>query len=380
MSADFSTINSQITFASLGITQNTTLAGPQGVAYDGSDNTLWFASPETNLIYHMSKAGALLGTLSFTGANGLTYDPGANQLVCCQGIDNPTLTWLNKSTGATVRTIPTTVLFADHLFIDPDDTSAIYVTGGTDDKINSLYKYNSTSGQAIANYSMLSNYAIEGVYVHQGSVWCNADMYYHQVTNAAQLNKVLTYTISDQSGYPVIASRFQIFGTAHIPASIASTHGLISLGTPVNSTGTAGTPQRPGGGLFFAGGSTAILRYSTNNTAFDFSVTTSTAFLFFLDVDTAAQTATLYVNGVLVASTNIASATPAVFGNVPIAIGCCIANGTLERFTNADIGNIGVANNAQSLRQVIEGWCAWNAEQQSLLPTTHPFHNFPPRI
>ena len=90
LSADFKTFLGQITFASLGITQNTTVTGPQGVAFDTSDNTLWMACPEIGNIYHVSTAGALLSTLAYSGVNGLAYDPVADQLVASTtAVPNP---------------------------------------------------------------------------------------------------------------------------------------------------------------------------------------------------------------------------------------------------------------------------------------------------
>lgn len=391
MSGDFSAIIAEITLASLGITQNTTLAGPQGVTIDTSDNTIWFASPETNTVYHISKAGALLGSLptviavaNGAGSNGLTYDPVAGQLVTMLADsvvgDSIVVSWFNKTTGAVTRTITVSALWgSDHLFINPAEPGYLYLTGGGDvvAQPDTILKVNAATGAVVASYSLIGTDAVEGLYILGSTMYVANDAFFHN----SELNQIVTYPLPTQTNvYPAIAPRYQIFGTAHIPASLASSHCLISLGWPLKE---AAGPSGAGAGLYFPSGSTALLRFLVGAPiaiplAFDWAVTTTTAFLFFLDVDTVGQTAALYLNGTLVSSQSTAAATPVALGAVPIVLGASNHDGTLSRFTNADIGNIGVTNGEQANQQKIEGWAAWDAGLQALLPGGHPYKNAPP--
>lgn len=387
LSADFSTILSQITLGSLGITQDTTHTGPQGVTIDTSNNTIWFACPEVNILYNVSKTGTLINSLANVitavggfGVNGLTYDPGADQLVVMLSGNSPqNLSWINKTTGAVIKTVAVTsgLLGSDHLFIDPNDPGYIYADAGLDatSTFSTVLKVKVSDGSIAAHLSLVNCDAIEGIYLSNGTLYVMNDAFFHD----AELNQVLTYTVPAQSNlYPSIGNRYQIFGTASIPASLGTSHCLICLG---NFT----LGGLPGAGLYFPASSTSALRFLTGApgtvTAFDTSVTTTTPFLFFFDINTSAQGMNVYINGLLVSSVSIASASSPTLGNVPICVGAAIDEGqttSLTRFSNVSVGNIGVCNFRQDSRELIEGWCAWDAGLQSLLPSQHQYKSKAP--
>lgn len=101
LSSDFSTILGEITMASLGLAATIEL---QGLCEDTSDGTLYLASAGEGKIYQVSKAGALLATLSSIATagsmSGLAYDSINDRLIV------GTATTVQRFTMAGVAELP----------------------------------------------------------------------------------------------------------------------------------------------------------------------------------------------------------------------------------------------------------------------------------
>jgi len=165
----------------------------QGVAYDESDDTLWFASLGENLIRHVTKAGAHIGSFSLSGANGVAYDRLRDRLWTSTGAG--LLRRMTKA-GATELTIdfgtaPTPVSTIDQIFYD-EANDFIWITTDESGPIGKLRNYDCSNGVVGAHeYTLTGANAIEGVYVNASTILIMNDSYMH--SQPPYLNQMLTY-------------------------------------------------------------------------------------------------------------------------------------------------------------------------------------------
>jgi len=192
LSADFTTIISEITISSLGETP----ASVQGVAYDTSDNTLWVVNKDPGVgseVYHISKAGSLLGTFSVPeGTNAIAYDSTRDQLIISNDSTN-TITWRSKgdlSAASLSLSAP-----ADQLGYDEDTDMILATVGSGSDGLVRFYDVATAdySGEPrIAETATLTGAdAIEGVVLLNDVLYVTNDAYYH--SGSPTLNRMLVY-------------------------------------------------------------------------------------------------------------------------------------------------------------------------------------------
>lgn len=169
----------------------------QGVAWDSSDDTIWFVDVTNKYIRHIDRTGARvladeIAVPTIT-PNGLAYDSvndalwvtdagvaGALLLACADG----------SSIGAT--TVPTTT---DHIHYDATN-GYLYCSRGNNGTDASIDVVDVGNEKIIATYSGLSlSQAIEGVYVEGGRLWTLNDGGFHDEANPA-LDIACEYTIT----------------------------------------------------------------------------------------------------------------------------------------------------------------------------------------
>jgi hypothetical protein len=191
LSADFSTIIAEYTAASLGLQA----ASIQGVAYDTSDNTIWFVVKGTpNQVIHMSKAGSVLATLpsGVSSLNGLAYDIARNQLI---GIDTSNVKWYNKSDFSVVPARAFLVEGGDQVSYD-SATDTVLVTFGINGQDGTVQYWpvqdNNYGGLWKSRTDTLTGAdAIEGVALYNNTLYIANDGYYHN--GNLHLNEILTF-------------------------------------------------------------------------------------------------------------------------------------------------------------------------------------------
>lgn len=162
----------------------------QGVAYDTSDDTLWFASFSEGVVRHISKAGADLGSItpSFT-PNGIAYNPSSDSLYIMS--DTGVMEERSCSAGTLMNswTITGTVT-PDHLFYEaPDKLWVIYGANGTNGR---MFPFNPLTGTYdVRGLRLQGADAVEGAVKLGNEIYVLNDAYFHSGNPA--LNRLLKY-------------------------------------------------------------------------------------------------------------------------------------------------------------------------------------------
>lgn len=359
VSADRQTKLSEIKLSALGVTQGSV----QGVCIDTSDDTIWFCVVDTGKIHHVSKAGALLGTLTpGVSVNGIAYDS-INDLLIITG--NP-LKWISKTDASVVKSIPVLNDLADHLFFAPTGRGAqgsVYITMDVVTQYSIVIKYDVEGKMPVRVWQLSQPRSIEGIVVVGDTMYLANDAYYHN-TPANYLNQIMAFgvnaTVADTGSKLCIAG---VFKSAATPAA---TKAIVAGGDPSFAIGV---------GLFFP--STAnrlrlVIKTGASSSQVDWTLaSTTTEFIAVVEIDTAAQTAALYVNGALVSSQAISNASGSIPGLAWI-LGADIGNGARERWFAGTVEGLIIVADFNN-RTKIEGFLAWQSGNQGLLPGGHPY-------
>lgn len=374
LSADFATKLADYPLSAMSITP---LGSVQGLAFDTTNNTLYFTHAGDGKIYHINRSGSVLGSFSATGFNGLTYDSANDRLLGSANIDNPTLFALNKSTGAQTNLASLVGPAVDHLFFDSRDNSVWYCCDGT---VPVIRKAGLSWPQIRESYPVQDAPAIEGFVISGDTAYIANDGYYHSLGDLT--NEIVTVTLSpttsteDATPTPAnIGGRYALFGVfaaAGVPATASRT--LLSVGYPESANGA---------GIYFPVSVTNSIRATINGQNANHAVTDSTVEgIYFFDIDMAAKTSSLYLNGTFVSTQSMASLSQtALVGNLPVTVGAVDISGVLSRYPDCIAKILGAAAgvNAVTARQKFEGKMAWDTGNQSLLPSNHPYKNSAPR-
>lgn len=160
----------------------------QGVTIDTSDDTIWFVSPSDKKIYHITKTGENIESISLSLSNptGIAYDSRTDTLWV---LSDTSLVNLNTD-GTTNKTITLDIADVDQIYLDIEE-DAIYITAGVDYSGNSyVYKVKLTSQTYGLMYTLTDSYAIEGIYIKNGKMYIGNDGLYHD----AQIKKNIIQT------------------------------------------------------------------------------------------------------------------------------------------------------------------------------------------
>lgn len=160
----------------------------QGVTIDTSDDTIWFVSPSDKTMYHITKTGESINTISLNLSNptGIAYDSRSDTLWV---LSETSLVNITKD-GTTNKTIALDIANVDQIYLDTED-DAIYITAGVDySGKNYVYKVKLTSQTYGLMYTLTDSYAIEGIYIKNGTMYIGNDGLYHD----AQIKKNIIQT------------------------------------------------------------------------------------------------------------------------------------------------------------------------------------------
>jgi len=355
--------------------------GVQGVVQDPESGNLWVADTQNGRIYELNlTTHAVVHNFAFAGANGLAYDTINNRLIVSIAT-SATVTYVNKATGATISTFTIrdiTNNTLDHVFFDGSygTAGALYTVCRDNGTNGRIMKYDIGAGYTpIKAWSISELKAAEGgLHVAGNTFYICDDEYYHN--QVAGVNRVIKITVDDST--PDYGTRLILAGVCKIAATPGATVALLTGGDAL----TSGAPNRKGVGLFFtvtANQFRLITRNLALQAVFDWALTsTTTEFIFYIDIDTVLHTATLYVNGTLISTltdaTNLTGSIPRLLWT----LGASYENSALpSRFSNTTHGGF-IAHGEYRYQAEIEGWLASRTGNQALLRTGHSYKTAAP--
>lgn len=169
----------------------TSMTGVQGITVDTSDDTIWFCAPDDNRVYHMSKSGTALGSITIATPTGIAYSPNDDSLWI--------LNYQNKILRVSKQgSVLETYTFAynerlDQCFLDPQ-RGYLYITAGANyTSRNNVYLFDvNQHTQEIA--CTVDSYSVEGIWIGQNEMVILNDGYFHSAIVA--VNQANIYNLS----------------------------------------------------------------------------------------------------------------------------------------------------------------------------------------
>jgi hypothetical protein len=346
----------------------------QGLAYDTSDDTLWFADTNNTKIRHIQTDGTVISGDEITptwAPNGLAYDATNDKL----WIGEETSIGVNIesrscATGAVVNAaIGTSLTNIDCLFYD-DTTKCLLLTYGANGVAGNIQVYNTSgaSGALVASGTIAMPAQVDAI---EGVVWegdtlyiCN-DGYFH--SGASDLNEIIEVKV-----VPPASTKLSIHGTFIITAT-TGTDCVLEIGAPLSGNGFGIYPTSTTGmNIIFNSGASGTTQQATI-TATGHAALTS-ARLVDIYADTDANTGTLWIDGTQVQTS----------ADMADVVNTFITGQTLRIGTASDIRPITgtikdlIFVTGQSDRVRMEGYRAHRWGLTGNLPSNHAYKSVPP--
>ena len=151
----------------------------QGVAYDNSNNSLWFT--DSHILYNITSKGELLKTIEFEAKykkpNGIAVD-NKNDLIWVLFF-NDYLVQVDKN-GKIIKEYPCNIEDQDQLFINQANGTLLF-TAGADymGNENFIYEYDFANECPVLVYQLMDSYAVEGLVVDHDTIYVANDGLYH---------------------------------------------------------------------------------------------------------------------------------------------------------------------------------------------------------
>lgn len=226
LSNDFSTVLTEINLTSI-----TSDGRVQGVTYDTSDNTLWFADVgSSGKIYHVTKTGTLIESITMTApSSGISYNPTNDSIYQSDQTTGNLYEW-SCSTLTNLGTIALPRSGQDHIFYD-DTNNILWYTLGANGSAGSIFGYNMTTLVEIPQLETSAADAIEGLYINTTTnrMYVCSDGFFH-VTPTGE-NRVVTYDFGPSSGV-------EIWSVMRLTGSPTTTDCYVGLNNPIDSSPT----------------------------------------------------------------------------------------------------------------------------------------------
>jgi len=345
------TILDEITYTELGLTFPSGQASVQGVCLDPDGSTLWFADPLKGggRVYHIDPAGpSILATLNIANASGLAYDTVQNQLIVAPSGDNPTAAWYSRAGVATGQTRAITEIEVDHLFFTP---GFLWISAGANGEAGRIIKIDLVTGTEVEAYRCTGAQAVEGFVIDGDDVYINSDGYRH--ASGSLLNEFIKVKKATVPAYGALGSKFVIAATIKLTSSPASATTILAIGDETTGVRLSTVASSTTGIRLFVGATFATWTGLT-------ALTTEARYVFV--VDPAANTATLYRNGVLVSTVAFNSAP--VVTNVaaaPMTLGSGVLAGAVNRPFNGSLGKVAALKGTTAIVADFAALDAWLA-------------------
>ncbi len=352
----------------------------QGLVYDTSDDTLWFAAK--GYVRHIQTNGTTLtgDDIAFpTDPGGLALDEANGVLIVMQNHqDGTTIRKVSRATGATIDSSTISVTDRGHLYFD-HASRALFLTSGSGGGTGKISIYSidgSNFMDLIATVDVPELDAIEGIVYHDDKLYvCNAAKFQAGLTD---VNAVMVF---DAPG--IVGTQWNVYGIASYP-SATGTDAILTIGNPLANDGY-------GLALYTAGPNTMQLCVqsggsgtgSATRALLDFTDLPSltTPRIVHAQVDMVAETFRLWIDGTEILTTGTSTGSLSDFkgpvtDRARLNVGCAF-EGTDTRnlaLTTKALGYSMVAIN----RETVEGWLAHEFGLTANLPSDHPYKSVPP--
>jgi hypothetical protein len=256
---------------------------------------------------------------------------------------------------------------------------SVWYTGGanaSDGLIRARNALNSPN-QDNVRMSAAGALAIEGIAVTPSGILVTNDGWFHN--GGSEQNELRSYALP--AGLPAAGTqafrtgtRVQLFGIGRIPATPAASQCIMQVGAGDPTVGTS----TGAAGLYATNTAGRLALFQNSRSLIYNGLALSTEFLFFADIDLAADAGSLWINGALQGAEGQAFSGTSATDTIPraqVRIGLSPSrpfSGEIAA-AGATFGAIGLTN-----RQRIEGRIAHDTGRTALLPTGHPYKTSPP--
>ncbi len=276
----------------------------QGISVDKSDDTLWIASKVEGLIRHISKTGTDLGYITVdANPNGLAYDGSNDTLLVLY--DNAQVKRYDASNGAYIETVVTlSVPNIDHLYLD-EGNNILWISRGINGEKSGVVAYDIDSGVTSDQISLPDSTEIEGIYLDGSTLYVVNNGYFHSGT----INQLQIYPFDNSGVVSTVKSAYSQmqFGFVLKIGSIATaSETILALGDPLVGRGFA---------IYVVGGTNNIFRIMINDgvapiESVDISCSNAlTSYsTIMIRIDFAARALSLYQNGIYQGMGNFSTA------------------------------------------------------------------------
>ena len=331
-------------------TQFPAMQSIQGIAVDTSDDTLWIASKVEGLIRHVSKTGTDLGSIAVdANPNGLAYDGSNDTLLVLY--DNAQVKRYDASNGSYIETVVTlSIPNIDHLYLD-EANNILWISRGINGEKSGVVAYNINNGVTSDQISLPDSTEIEGIYLDGSTLYVVNNGYFHSGT----LNQLQSYPF-DKSGIvstvKSVYSQMQFSFVLKIGSTDAASETILALGDPLVGRGFA---------IYLVGGTNNIIRVMINDgvapiesvdIACSNALTSDSTIM--MRIDFAARALSLYQNGVYQGAGSFSAAISSylLYNNLSVAGSpdgsraididikdICITNYLMDSSQNNKLGN-----------------------------------------
>jgi len=315
----------------------------QGVAFDTSDDTLWFASASAAgllNVYHIQQDGTLLGdTITPSWApNGLAYVEADDSLWITQNPSSGDQNIEKRScVDGTVVIAAADLGFTslDHLHYDPGTGGLLLsYSGNGDPGTIKVYGTSGASGARIAAGDLILDThtdCLEGIVWEGTKLYAVSDSFYH--TGADGLNQLVEYTV-----VPPLAMEINL----HFKASVSATTSADTYFDSSQGSGD-GALALPGFGVYPASTSTLTVAANTSSGTTQRGVISgasvglmTSARVFSIKIDVTNDLMTLWVDGSLITTASLST----LVGGVSIAGLLRVFDNGNSRFSTATIKDL----------------------------------------
>lgn len=222
----------------------------QGVVYDASDDTLWFASKGENLIRHIEKDGTSIGSFAYTSPNGLAINTVTAELIVTTDSGNLSVfTKAGVEVGSTFHMSDT----FDHIFYN-SATGLLYYTRNSAADGDYIGVVHLPSRQFVTRFMVPEADQMEGIVVVGDTIYVNNDGYYHD--SITDLNETLIYELGAAPAYTP-QTKVTLFAKFTCAAP-SGTRSLLSANSGISNGGA---------GIWPIGSSSTSLRIFVNSSA-----------------------------------------------------------------------------------------------------------------
>jgi len=167
----------------------------QGVAWDESDDTFWFADQGANMVRHMDLTGTLLPDAINTGfiPNAVARIASEDALILPR-YNTGTVDVFSCATGLLIRTVSGIRADHDQAHYDPS-SNALWYTAGANGSNGAVYAASMASGAQLRQFTLSGSQAIEGVHVDGLRLTVLNDGGFHTIAKPA-LSMACSYNLT----------------------------------------------------------------------------------------------------------------------------------------------------------------------------------------